>query len=98
MVKFSPLGRQKLEEELKKLHEGVSSVEYVLRNLRPIIRKVIIAITAGEGVHPEVIRMQLSVFVKAPHLPPPIHLIAAMKVCRQTAKLLRTFKIYLSKY
>ena len=65
MVKFSPLGRQKLEEELEKLHEGVSSVEYVFRYLRPFIRKVIIAITAGEGVHPEVIRMQLGVFVKS---------------------------------
>ena len=65
MVKFSCLGRQKLEEALEKIHGDMSSVEYVLRNLRPNIRKAIIAITAGEAVHPEVVRMQLGVFVKS---------------------------------
>ena len=64
MVKFSCQGRQKLEETLEMTH-GDISVEYVLRNLRPNIRKVIIAITAGEAVHPEVVRMQLGVFVKS---------------------------------
>ena len=63
-MKFSCLGRQKLEETLEMTH-GDISVEYVLRNLRPNIRKVIIAITAGEAVHPEVVRMQLGVFVKS---------------------------------
>ena len=63
-MKFSCLGRQKLEETLEMIH-GDISVEYVLRNLRPNIRKVIIAITAGEAVHPEVVRMQLGVFVKS---------------------------------
>ena len=33
MSKFSYLGRQKLEEALEKLHEGMSSAEYVLRLL-----------------------------------------------------------------
>ena len=56
MVKFSCLGWQKLGETLEMIH-GDMSVEYVLRNLRPNIRKAIIAITAGEAVHPEVVRM-----------------------------------------
>ena len=53
--------RQKLEEKLEMIH-GDILVEYVLRNLRPNIS--IIAITVGEAVHPEVVRMQLGVFVK----------------------------------
>ena len=51
MVKFSWLGSQKFEETLEMIH-GDMSVEYVLRNLRPNIRKGIIAITSGEAVDP----------------------------------------------
>ena len=36
-----------------------------MRSLRPNIRKVLLAVAAGESVHPEVIRMQLGVFVKS---------------------------------
>ena len=43
----------------------MSSAEYVLRHLRTTIRSVVIAITAGEAVHPEVVLMQLGVFVKS---------------------------------
>ena len=33
--------------------------------MRPNLRKVVISISAGEAVHPEIVRMQLGIFVKS---------------------------------
>lgn len=63
--KFSPLGRQKFEESLEKLHGNFSSAEFALRYLRPKMRRLLVAIAAGEAIHPEIVRMQLGIFVKS---------------------------------
>ena len=63
--KFTPVGRQKFEIALEKIHGDKSSAEYSLMYLRPNIRSLVLAVAAGEAIHPEIVRMQLGVFVKS---------------------------------
>lgn len=63
--KFSSLGRQKFETSLEKLHGDKSSAEFALLKLRPKLRSFLLAIAAGEAIHPELVRMQMGVFVKS---------------------------------
>ena len=63
--KFTPVGRQKFEIALEKIHGEKSSAEYPQTYLRPNIRSLLLAVAAGEAIHPEIVRMQLGVFVKS---------------------------------
>ena len=63
--KFTPLARQRFEEGLQKLHADVLSVQGSPMGLRPNIRSFLLAVTAGEAIHPEIVRMQMGVFVKS---------------------------------
>ena len=63
--KFSPLGRHKLEEGLASLAKPLTSAHYAVQHLRPALRLLLLAVTAGECIHPEIVRMQLGVFVKS---------------------------------
>ena len=63
--KFSSLGRQNFESSLEKIHGESSSAEFALLKLRPALRSFLLAVAAGEAIHPELVRMQLGVFVKS---------------------------------
>ena len=63
--KFTPVGRQKFELALEKVHGEKSSAEFSISYLRPNIRSFLLAVAAGEGVNPEIVRMQLGAFVKS---------------------------------
>ena len=62
---FSPLGRHKLEKGLADLAKPRTSAHYAVQHLRPCLRLLLLAVTAGECIHPEIVRMQLGVFVKS---------------------------------
>ena len=63
--KFTPVGRQKFEIALGKINGEKSSAEYSLTYLRSNIRSFLLAIAADEAIHPEIVRMQMGVFVKS---------------------------------
>ena len=64
-LKFTPLARQCFEEGLQKLYADVPSVQRSLMSLRPNVRSFLLAVCAGEAIHPEIVRMQMGVFVKS---------------------------------
>ena len=65
MRKFSMLGRQKLESSLEDIFGNISTVQYCLSKLRSKVRTFLLRIAAGESVHPEIVRMQMGIFVKS---------------------------------
>ena len=65
MKKFSPLGRQKFESSLGDIFGEISCAQYCLSKLRPKVRTCLLTIAAGEAIHPEIVRMQMGVFVKS---------------------------------
>ena len=65
MKKFNTLGRQKLESSLEDIFGNISTAQYCLSKLRPKVRTFLVRITAGESIHPEIVRMQIGVFVKS---------------------------------
>ena len=65
MRQFSMLGRQKLESSLVDIFGNISTVQYCLSKLRPKLSTFLLRIAAGESVHPEIVRMQMGIFVKS---------------------------------
>ena len=63
--KFSPLGRQKLKSSLADIFGGRSCVQYCISKLRPKVGTFLLAVAASEAIHPEIVRMQIGVFVKS---------------------------------
>ena len=63
--KFSSLGRRNFESSLENIHGNISSAEFALVKLRPAVRSFLLAVSAGEAIHPELVRMQMAVFVKS---------------------------------
>ena len=65
MKKFTLLGRQKFESNLEAMFGNISSAQYCLSKLRPKVRTYLLAVAAGEAIHPEIVRMQMGTFVKS---------------------------------
>ena len=63
--KFSSLGRQNFESPLENIHDVTSSAEFALLKVRPALRSFLLSVAAGESIHPELVRMQMGVFVKS---------------------------------
>ena len=86
--KFSPLGRHKLEEGLASLAKPLTSAHYAVQHLRPALRLLLLAVTAGECIHPEIVRMQLGVFVKSAALRAEVFSIPSKKERMQSSEIL----------
>ena len=65
MTKFTAVGRQKLEASLVEIFGEISTAQYCLMKVRPKVRTFLLKVAAGESIHPEIVRMQLGVFVKS---------------------------------
>ena len=63
--KFSSLGRQNFESSLENIHGKISSAEFALVKLRLTVKSFFLAVSAGEAIHPELVKMQMAVFVKS---------------------------------
>ena len=57
--KFSIVGRSHLSKTLTDLAKPHSSARYSVEYLRPEVRGVLVAVAAGEGIHPEIVRVNL---------------------------------------
>ena len=63
--KFSVLGRQKLESSLGDIFGDISCAQNCLSKIPPKVRTFLLPISASEAIHPEIVRMQMGVFVKS---------------------------------
>ena len=63
--KFSQLGRQTFESSLGEIFGELSCAHYCLSKLRSKVRTFLLAIAAGEAIHPEIVRVQMGVFAKS---------------------------------
>ena len=63
--KFSNAGRSHSSDALRAMRPDVSSARFSVQYLRPKVRAVLLKISAGERVHPEIIRINLSGCVKS---------------------------------
>ena len=63
--KFSNACRSHLSDALRAIRSDVSSARFSVQYLRPKVRAVLLKISAGERVHPEIIRINLSGCVKS---------------------------------
>ena len=68
MRKFTTVGRHKFESSLVEIFGDISTAQYCLSKLRPKVRTFLLKIAAGESIHPEIVRMQMAVFVKSASL------------------------------
>ena len=83
--KFPYIGRTHFSEGLVSIRKGISSARFSLQYLRPRIRAVLLQIAAGERIHPEIVRINLSSCVKlaclkATHLQSRLFLFLGLKV------------------
>ena len=60
MMKFSPIGRTHLTENLVKIRNGQSCAKYSLQCLRPEVRAVLLKVAGGERIIPEYVRVVLA--------------------------------------
>ena len=58
--KFSIIGRSHLSKSLSDLAKPHSSARFSVEYLRPEVRGVLVAVAAGEGIHPEIVRVNLA--------------------------------------
>ena len=58
--KFSIVGRSHLSRTLTELAKPHSSARYSVQYLSPEVRGVLLAVAAGEGIHPEIVRVNLA--------------------------------------
>ena len=61
---FSIIGRSHLSKSLSDLAKPHSSARFSVEYLRPEVRGVLVALAAGEGIHPEIVRVNLAGCVK----------------------------------
>ena len=59
------VGRHKLEASLVDIFGDTSTAQYSLSKVRSKVRTFLLKIAAGEYIHPEIVRMQMGVFVKS---------------------------------
>ena len=57
--KFLIIGRSHLSKSLSDLAKPHSSARFSVEYLRPEMRGVLVAVAAGEGIHPEIVRVNL---------------------------------------
>ena len=59
-VKFSIIGRSHLSKSLSDLAKPRFSARFSVEYLRPEVRGVLVVVAAGEGIHPEIVRVNLA--------------------------------------
>ena len=59
-TKFSIVGRGHFSNTLRDLAKPHSSARFSVEYLRPEVRGVLLAVAAGEGIHPEIVRVNLA--------------------------------------
>ena len=63
--KISNVGRCRFSDVLRGMRKDISSARFSLQCLRPRVRAALLRIAAGERIHPEIVRINLSSCVKA---------------------------------
>ena len=63
--KFTVVGRAHFIDSLKGHAGDYSSARYSVQHLRPCVRSVLLQVAGGEGIHPEIVRLNLASCVKS---------------------------------